>query len=192
MSDRFAYLYQPADNFDPLALLDGWESSGVVLKNPATGRRTSLSQDGEQVDMSVQEFVAAVSSHVDFMFQLWVTADIDLCCRIRFLNDSRLVEEYSLVGLGERMGGIVATLLQRFRAKAAESDNLFLVVDGEGYTIDLDWERLSVIGKYEDRICPDILGFPENRAADFKSCVGGDTLSDRFGKYVVQTCVTVN
>lgn len=185
MSDRFAYLYQPADNFDPLALLDSWASSGVLLKNPATGRTTLLSQDGEQVDTSVQELVVAMSSHVDLLFQLWVSADTDLCCRIRFLNDSRLVEEYSLVGLGGSMGEIVATLLQRFKAKASEANNLFLVVDREGYTIEIDWERLSVIGKYEDRICPDILVFPENRATDFKSCVEADTLSVRFGKYVI-------
>ena len=125
MSDRLAYLYQPADKFDPLALLDGWASSGVLLKNPASGRSTLLSQDGEQVDMSVQELVAAVSSHVDLTFQLWVSSDTDLCCRIRFLNDSRLVEEYSLVGLGERMNEIVGTLLERFKAKAAECNNLF-------------------------------------------------------------------
>ena len=192
MSDRFAYLYQPADKFDPLALLDGWASSGVLLKNPATGRTTLLSQDGEQVDMSVQKLVAAVSSHVDLTFQLWVSADTDLCCRIRFLNDSRLVEEYSLVGLGGRMGEIVGTLLERFKAKAAECNNLFFIVDREGYTIELDWDRLSVIGKYEDRICPDILAFPENRATDFKSCVEGDTLSISFGKYVILNRVTVN
>ena len=112
MSDRFSYLYQPADKFDLLALLDGWASNGVLLKNPATERTTLLSQDGEQVDVSVQELVSAVSSHADFTFQLWVSADTDLCCRIRFLNDSRLVEEYSLVGIGRRLGEIVGMLLQ--------------------------------------------------------------------------------
>jgi len=192
MSDRLAYLYQPADKFDPLALLDGWASSGVLLKNPASGRSTLLSQDGEQVDMSVQELVAAVSSHVDLTFQLWVSSDTDLCCRIRFLNDSRLVEEYSLVGLGERMNEMVGTLLERFKAKAAECNNLFFVVDREGYTIELDWDRLSVIGEYEDRICPDILAFPENRATDFKFCVADNTLSVRVRNYVIMNRVRVN
>jgi len=190
MSDRFSYLYQPADKFDLLALLDGWASNGVLLKNPATERTTLLSQDGEQVDVSVQELVSAVSSHADFTFQLWVSADTDLCCRIRFLNDSRLVEEYSLVGIGRRLGEIVGMLLQRFKAKADESNKLFFVVDREGYTIEIDWDRLSVIGKYEDRICPDILVFPENRAIDFKSCAEGDMVSVRLGQYVILKRIT--
>ena len=132
MSDRFAYLYQPSDKFDPLTLLNTWASNGVLLKNPATGRTTLLSQEGEQVDLSVQELVAAMSDHVEFTFQLWVSADTDLCCRIRFLNDTRLVEEYSLVGLGERTREILAALLRRITAQATESNNLFFVGDREG------------------------------------------------------------
>lgn len=93
MSDRFAHLFQPADKFDLLALLDDWASKGVSLKNPAT--------------------------------------------------------------------------------------------------IELDWDRLSVIGKYEDRICPDILAVHQDRAVDFMSCLEGDRYLVRFGQYVIVKRITV-
>lgn len=154
MSNRFAFLYQPADTFDTLTLLESWASSGVSMENPATGRTTRLSEDGDQVDISKPELVTAMSSHEDLTFQLWVSADIDICCRIRVLNDSRLVEEYSLDGLGGRIDEILDALLRRFKARAAEANNLFFVGDREGYTIEHNWDRLSLSGKYEDRIRP--------------------------------------
>jgi hypothetical protein len=190
MSDRFANLYQPLDKFDFRALVDDWSSHGITLENPATRRVSSLSPDGDQVDTSLEMLEATVLQHFPVTFQLWLTDDTDLCCRIRLLGDGRLVEEYSLVGLSrEEMDRALKTLVERFKAKskAAVHANLFLVADREGYTIDLNWDQLSVTGKYEARFCPDVLVIPIERSFDFRQCVDTNNLSVRFGEYLIVT-----
>ena len=171
MMHRFAYLYGPVDSFDLRALLNYFSSSGITLSNPANGRITALTSDGEQADITLDMLSAAVSSQDPITFQLWMPNHADVCCRIRYLTDNRLVEEYTLVGFhpNER-SHVLNVLVERFRSKAQHERQLFFVGDPEGYSIDVDWDKLALTGKYEPRVCPDFLGIPIERLGDFERC----------------------
>src|SRR6266498_5014392 len=99
MSDRFAKFYQPLDEFDFRALVNYWSSEGINLRNPLTHRVSSISVDGDQVETSSELLEATVSDRLPVTFQLWLSDDTDITCRIRFLDDHRVVEEYELDGL---------------------------------------------------------------------------------------------
>lgn len=185
MSDRFAYLYEAAGKFSLGRLIEDFASRGITLKNPANGRVTALSEDGDQVDITLEILETAVAKHEPLTFQFWMPGHADVCCRFRYLGESRLVEEYWLDGLSsEEMDRVLSTLSERFNSKATEEDNLFFVVDREGYTFELDWDKLSSEGQYEFALCPDILGIPVDRLTDFSKCTAtGHT--NRVGKYII-------
>ena len=171
MSDRFAYLYQPLERFDFARVIEHWSVHGVTVQNPATQQITYLSEEGDQIITSLSGLQAAVVGDNPHTFQLWFMVDGDISCRFRRTAGRRLVEEYSLVGLTKAERSRISNILvDRFEAYAMNTANLFLVIDFEGYTIELPWERLSVAGEYTDVICPDILGFRHNRFVDFKKC----------------------
>ena len=110
----------------------------------------------------------------------------DVCCRIRYLADERLVEEYSLVGLhpDERIH-VLNVLVERFRSKAEHESHLFFVGDPEGYSINVDWDKLALTGKYEPKVCPDFLGIPQERLVDFERCRETSYKSARSGEYLI-------
>lgn len=183
MSDRFAKFYQPVDGFDFRAVVQDWCSQGATLENPATHRFTSISEEGDQVDTSLELLEAAVSDRLPVIFQLWLSDGIDIVCGIRFLGDNRLVEEYPLDGLSHsQIDGFFKVLVKKFRMKAVENPNLFLVADREGYTFELNWDQLSVTGRYDDA-CPDVLGIPLERLVDFQKC--SDYRAVRCGEYLI-------
>ena len=72
MSDRFAYLYGPADKFILRALVDEFSCRGITLANPANGRVTALSEDGDQIDISLDMLEAAVTKQDPLTFQFWM------------------------------------------------------------------------------------------------------------------------
>jgi hypothetical protein len=183
MSDRFAKFYQPLDGFNFRAIVQDWCSEGATLENPTTYRVTSISEEGDQVDTSLELLDAAVSDRLPVTFQLWLSDDTDIVCGIRFLDDHRVVEEYPLDGLRQtQIDGVFEVLVTKFKMKAVENANLFLVADREGYTIDLNWDQLSVTGRYDDT-CPDVLGIPLERLVDFEKC--SDYRAVRFGEYLI-------
>lgn len=186
MSDRFAYLYGPVDRFNFRALLNYLSSTGITLSNPANGRVTALTPDGDQSDVTLDILSAAVSSQEPITFQLWMPDHADVCCRIRYLTDNRLVEEYSLVGLHpEERSHVLNVLVERFRSKAEHESDLFFVGDPEGYSIDVDWDKLALTGKYEPKVCPDFLGIPLQRLDDFERCRETSYKPTRSGKYLI-------
>lgn len=83
MSDRFAKLYQPLDGFNFCAIVQDWRAKGATLEDPATYRITSISEEGDQVETSLELLEAAVSDRLPVMFQLWLSDDIDIVCGIR-------------------------------------------------------------------------------------------------------------
>jgi len=96
-----------------------------------------------------------------------------------------VVEEYSLVGLNpEERDRVLSALIERFKSKAAQEDYLFFVADREGYTFELDWDELSIEGKYEFVLCPDVIGMPLVRLPDFEKCAKSNT-TIRTGKYII-------
>jgi hypothetical protein len=186
MSDRFAYFYGAAEKFNLRALVDDFSSKGITLANPANARITALSEDGDQIDITLDDLEIAVAKHDPLTFQFWMSGHADVCCRIRHLGDNRVVEEYSLVGLNaEERDRVLSALMERFKSKAAEGDNLFFVADLEGYTIEVNWDGLSVAGKYEFALCPDVLSIPVDRLVDFKRCSADNYKPDRIGRYVI-------
>lgn len=185
MSDRFAYLYQPADKFRLGSLVGELSSRGITLENPVNGRVTALSEDGDQVDTTLDILERAVAKNEPLTFQFWMTHHADVCCRIRHLGGNRLVEEYGLVGLNaEERNQVLSAVIERFQSKAVDDDNLFLVGDREGFTFELDWDGFSLGGKYESALCPDVLGIPVDRLTDFSKCAGIAHAS-RVGKYII-------
>jgi hypothetical protein len=189
MSDRFAKVYQPLDKFDFRTLVHDWSSSECIrLRNSATHRVTSISEVGDQVDTSLELLEAAVLDRLPVTFQLWLKDDTDITCGIRFLSDYRLVEEYALDGLSQKeIDRVLQVIVARFKMKAVEDTSLFLVADREGYTLGLNWDQLSVTGRYEDTTCPDVLGIPLERSIDFKQCGDISNPSVRFCEYLILT-----
>lgn len=55
MSDRFAYFYQPFNEFDLGRCVSEWSAVGVTLFNPSNQLVTSLSEDGSQIRTSRKE-----------------------------------------------------------------------------------------------------------------------------------------
>jgi len=166
--------------------VDEFSSKGITLANPANGRITALSGDGDQIDITVDTLETAVANHDPLTFQFWMPGHADVCCRIRHLGENRIVEEYSLVGLNpEERDRVLSALFERFKSKTAEGDNLFFVADLEGYTVEVNWDGLSVAGKYELAICPDVLGIPVDRLVDFERCTAHNYKPYRIGRYVI-------
>jgi hypothetical protein len=128
----------------------------------------------------------AVTDRTPITFQLWLTADTDMCCRIRYLNYSNVVEEDDLAGLSrEEIDLVFKVLTERFKAKATNARNLFLIADREGYTKELNWDHLSVSGKYEETLCPDILGVSIERSVDFEKCRDMYQSAVQVGDYLI-------
>lgn len=187
MSDRFAKFYQPLEGFNFRAIVHDWCSEGATLENPATHRVTSISEEGDQIDTSLELLEAAVSDRLPVIFQLWLSDDTDIVCGIRFLDDHRVVEEYPLDGLRQsQIDGVLEVLVTKFKMKAVENANLFLVADREGYTIVLNWDQLSVTGRYDDT-CPDVLGMQIERSVDFRHCIDSNSVSVRVGACLIIT-----
>lgn len=186
MMHRFAYLYALVDRFDLRALLNDLSLNGITLSNPANGRITVLTTNGDQVDFTLEMLIAAVSSRDPITFQLWMPDHADICCRIRYLGDNRLVEEYDFVGLQQHeRGHVIKVLGERFSLKAQQEDHLFFVGDSEGYSIDVNWDELALVGRYEPKLCPNILGVPLQRLIDFDRCRANSYECTQIGKYLI-------
>jgi len=142
--------------------------------------------DGDQIDITLDFLTASVSSPNPITFQLWMPNHTDVCCRIRYLTGYRLVEEYELVGLDHNeRSHVLNALIERFSTKAEREQHLFLVGDPEGYSSDVDWDVLAVGGKYERRVCPDLLGIRIQRLSDFAQCRANSYQSTRIAEYLV-------
>lgn len=187
MSDRFAYFYQPLKEFDLRRLLSEWSAVGIIPFNPSNHLLTLLSEDGSQVPTSLKGLEKLFSSPRPLGFQLWLSDDTDLSCHIRKIDANNLVEQYGLDGLYPlELKRVVDSLVARFEKKAAlQLPELFLIVDREGYSIDVDWDELAVAGKYEPTVCPDLLGISRERLIDFERCRANSYKSTRIGEYVI-------
>ena len=186
MRHRFAYLYGPVETFDLRALLNDLSLNGITLSNPANGRVTALTPDGDQVDVTLDFLSAAVSSADPITFQVWMPNHADVCCRIRYLAANRLVEEYGFVGLDQNeRSQVLNTLVERFSTKALQEQHLFFVGDPEGYSIDVNWDELAVTGNYESKLCPDFLGIPLQRLVEFERCRASSYKSTLIGEYLI-------
>lgn len=188
MSDRFAYFYQPLKEFDFRRFVSEWSAAGVVLFNPSNHLVTSLSEDGSQVRTSLEELEDWFNRSKPLVFQLWLSDDTDLSCHIRIIDEETLVEQYGLDGLyPTELKSIIGTLVAKFKRKATRQlHDLFLIIDSEGYTIDLNWDLLAKAGKYEGHFCPDVLGISLNRASDFSQCLERDVVT-QVGEYLLAT-----
>ena len=188
MSDRFAYFYQALKEFELRRLLSEWSAVGIVPFNPSNHLLTSLSEDGSQVPMSIKGLEKLFSSPRPLGFQLWLSNDTDLSCRIKKIDANNLVEQYGLDGLYPwELKRVVDSLVARFKQKAAlQLPELFLIVDCEGYTIDVNWDSLAKVGKYECHFCPDVLGIARNRTRDFSECLARNVVT-KVGEYVIIT-----
>ena len=186
MSDRFAYSYQPLKEFDLRRFVSEWSAVGVTLFNPSNHLVTSLSEDGSQVQTSLRELEDLFNSSRPLTLQLWLSDDTDLSCRIRRMDDHTLVEQYGLDGLHPwELKRVVDSLVARFERKAAvQLPEVFLIVDCEGYTIDVNWDSLAKVGKYECRFCPDVLGIARSRTRDFSECLERNIVTV-LGEYVI-------
>lgn len=185
MSDRYAYLYGSANKFDLHVLIDEFAARGITLRNPANGRMTALTEEGDQIDSTLGVLERAVANHDPLNFQFWMPNHTDVFSSFRYLNDGRILEDYCLVGLNPSERNVVLdALVERFKSKAANDNNLFFVGDHEGYTIEHDWNELSRGGKYIDRICPDILCVLTKRVADFEICASKAT-TNTINKYIL-------
>jgi hypothetical protein len=131
MSDRFAYFYQPLKEFDLPRFVSEWSAGGVMLTNPSDHLVTSLSEDGSQVQTSLKELEDWFSSSRPLVFQLWLSDDTDLLCRIRIIDEDTLVEQYGLDGLyPTELKKVIDALLARFKRKAtSQVHDLFLIID---------------------------------------------------------------
>lgn len=138
------------------------------------------------METSLELLEAAVSDRLPAIFQLWLNDSTDIVSGIRFLSDQRVVEDYPLDGLRQNeIDRVLEVLVAKFKMKAVEDASLFLVADREGYTIVINWDQLSVTGRYEDRICPDILGMPIDRLVDFEKCSDIYQFDVRVGEYLI-------
>jgi hypothetical protein len=57
---RIRKVLSTVDGFDVRAIVQDWCSQGATLENPATQRFTSLSEEGDQVETSLELLEAAV------------------------------------------------------------------------------------------------------------------------------------
>jgi len=188
MSDRFAYFYQPLEEFDVRQLVVEWSDVGIMPFNPSNHLLTSLSEDGSQIPTSLNALEKLFSSPRPLGFQLWLSDDTDLSCHIRKLDTNSLVEQYGLDGLHPlELKKVVDTLVVRFQKKAQlQLCELFLIIDCDGYTIDVNWDSLAKVGKYEGRICPDVLGIARSRTKDFSECLERN-ITTKVGEYLIAT-----
>jgi hypothetical protein len=161
MSDRFAYFYQPFKGFDLRLFVSEWSVVGVTLFNPSNHLVTSFSEEGLQVQTSLKELEDLFYSSKSVALQLWLSDDTDLSCWIRVIDERILVEQYGLDGLyPTELKRVIGALVAKFKREAtSQVHDLFLVIDVEGYTIDLNWDLLAKAGKYESHFCPDVLGY---------------------------------
>jgi len=188
MSDRFANFYQSLKEFDLRRLLSEWSAVGITPFNPSNHLLTSLSEDGLQVPTSLDGLDELFRSSSPLRFQLWLSDDTDLSCHIRKIHANNVVEQYRLDGLYPlEMKRVVDNLVVRFEKKAAlRLPELFLIVDCEGYTIDVNWDSLAKVGQYECHFCPDVLGVAFSRTQDFSECLERNVVS-KIGEYLIAT-----
>jgi hypothetical protein len=186
MSDKFAYFYQPLKEFDLRRLLSEWSAAGISPLNPSNHLLTSLSEDGSQVPTSLNGLEKLFSSPRPLGFQLWLSDDTDLSGHIWKIDAISLVEQYGLDGLYPlELKRVVDSLVARFEKKAAlQLTGLFLIVDCEGYTIDVNWDSLAKVGKYECQSCPDVLGIARSRTLDFSECLERNVVT-KVGEYLI-------
>ena len=127
-----------------------------------------------------------MSNGIPVTFQLWLSDDSDMTCGIRCLGDDRVVEEYGLDGLCQNeIDKVLQVIVARFKLKAVEPASQFLVADRKGYTIGINWDQLSIPGRYEEPGCADILGFPLERLVDFEKCRDIYHAAVRCGAYLI-------
>src|SRR5690348_4751361 len=145
MSDRFAHFYQPLKEFDLRRLVSEWSAIGVTLFNPWNHLVTSLSEDGSQIQTSLKELEDLFLSSRPLTFQLWLSKDTDLSCRIRKIDNYTLVEQYGLDGLYPlELKKVIDSLVATFKRTAQiQVGELFLIIDTEGYTFEVDWDLLA-------------------------------------------------
>jgi len=188
MTDRFAYFYQPLKEFNLRRLLNEWSAVGIIAFNPSTHLLTSLSEDGSQIPTSLKGLEKLFSSPGPLGFQLWLSDDTDLSCHIRKIDANNLVEQYGLDGLYPlELKRVIDSLVARFEKKAAlQLPELFLIVDCEGYTVDVTWDSLAKVGKYECHFCPDVLGIARSRTRDFSECLERNVVTE-VGEYLIAT-----
>ncbi len=188
MSDKFGYFYQPLKEFDLRRFVSEWSDDGITLFNPSTHLVTSLSDDGSQVRTSLEKLEDLFCSSRPLLLQLWLSDDTDLSCRIRIIDEDTLVEQYGLDGLyPTELKTVIGALVAKFKRKATSRvHDLFLIIDCEGYTIDLNWDLLAKAGKYEQHFCPDVLGVSQTRTPDFSQCLERDAVT-KIGEYVIAT-----
>jgi hypothetical protein len=91
MSDRFAYFYQPLEQFELRRLISEWTAVGITVFNPSNHLLTSLAEDGSQVPTSVKWLEQLFSRPGPFGFQFWLSDDTDLSCHIRKIDANNLV-----------------------------------------------------------------------------------------------------
>jgi len=164
MPDAIAYIYvkRPAStSFDEL--VKDFESCGLTLVNPASGRITAISETGDQVEVSRNWLASKIGSAETVGFQWWFDQSTDLYCRFRFTPDV-LVEEYALDGLGEKLTSVKEVLIGRFRKLVRNNSARGLVLDTSGVTEGYDWDDFF-LGRSNLAIeLPDVLGIERSDA----------------------------
>jgi hypothetical protein len=61
-----------------------------------------------------------------------------------------------------------------------------MIVDCEGYTVDVNWDSLAKVGRYEGHYCPDVLGIARSRTRDFSECLERNVVT-KIGDYLIAT-----
>jgi hypothetical protein len=135
---------------------------GVVLTNPATGRITELTGEGEQRDTTEAGLIEAVAVR-SVMFQLWFSSNVDISCGFRQVDHGRVSHAYSVDGLdAEERERLMQWTLDYCREAAAEGTAVLAVVDPPGVTADVDWDAVVRGTIALPPVLPAILGLPAN------------------------------
>lgn len=165
MSDRFALVVSKASVFSLAEQIASFEAEGIHLTNPVTARATALSDEGDDIPVTLVELNRMLTAEGRVTFQLWLAGDDSVVCGLRKHQDL-MHETYHFANPGPLVPLLVSAFLKRFRVFAVRDGLIIGVVDLDGVTAEFDWAAGCIQpGSLLPR--PDVIALPERSARSY-------------------------
>ncbi|MFF4249077.1 hypothetical protein ACFYY2_32095 [Streptomyces sp. NPDC001822] len=146
---------------------------GMSVEHPALGCGMLLDVEGEQVKLPPERILELVGLSVGPLFlQLWLSADTDVVCHVRYVVPGVQILTFELSGLSQKERERVEDAIERLVQRELEV-TLALLVDVGGETAEEDDDALVLYGRLPSGPRPDQVRLPTDRLGS----VPGDVLA---------------
>ena len=148
----------------PSEVLGTFERRGASLVNPASGKISTLTEDGDDQTTSEQDLRARLAANQAVTFKVWLAGGAnDAMCSVEVLQGVRSFY-CSLRGLrAPQIEVVSAALFERFLTEVREGSALLFIKDVCGHTGDVPWHEFPEGSIWFQGVMPEVLGV---RASD--------------------------